>query len=40
MKCLVRLSADVKFLEWDRYNSKNPYSATKAAAEELLIHIP
>ena len=29
--------ADVKFLEWDRYNSKNPYSATKAAAEELTI---
>jgi|TARA_B100000902_G_scaffold392325_1_gene444549 dTDP-glucose 4,6-dehydratase len=28
---------DVKFLEWDRYNSKNPYSATKAAAEELTI---
>jgi len=26
-----------KFKEWDRYNSKNPYSATKAAAEELTI---
>ncbi len=26
-----------KFLEWDRYNSKNPYSASKAAAEELTI---
>tara|TARA_B100001029_G_scaffold85606_2_gene70285 strand:+ start:17402 stop:18436 length:1035 start_codon:yes stop_codon:yes gene_type:complete len=28
---------NTKFLEWDRYNSKNPYSATKAAAEELTI---
>ena len=28
---------NAKFLEWDRYNSKNPYSATKAAAEELTI---
>ena len=26
-----------KFHEWDRYNSKNPYAATKAAAEELTI---
>jgi len=26
-----------KFKEWDRYNSKNPYSATKAAAEEVTI---
>tara|TARA_B100000965_G_scaffold124755_1_gene103344 strand:+ start:515 stop:1543 length:1029 start_codon:yes stop_codon:yes gene_type:complete len=26
-----------KFKEWDRYNSKNPYSATKAAAEEITI---
>jgi dTDP-glucose 4,6-dehydratase len=26
-----------KFKEWDRYNSKNPYSATKAAGEELTI---
>ena len=25
-----------KFLEWDRYNSKNPYSATKAAAEHII----
>lgn len=25
------------FLEWDRYNSTNPYSATKAAAEELCL---
>ena len=30
-------SGSQKFLEWDRYNSKNPYSATKAAAEELVI---
>jgi len=30
-------SGNQKFLEWDRYNSKNPYSATKAAAEELVI---
>ncbi len=29
--------SDEKFKEWDRYNSKNPYSATKAAAEELTI---
>ena len=28
---------EVKFKEWDRYNSKNPYSATKAAGEELTI---
>tara|TARA_B100000282_G_C31678377_1_gene465523 strand:- start:68 stop:1099 length:1032 start_codon:yes stop_codon:yes gene_type:complete len=28
---------NVKFSEWDRYNSKNPYSATKAAGEELTI---
>ncbi len=28
---------DMKFKEWDRYNSKNPYSATKAAGEELTI---
>ena len=27
----------LKFKEWDRYNSKNPYSATKAAGEELTI---
>ncbi len=26
-----------KFNEWDRYNSKNPYSASKAAGEELTI---
>ncbi len=26
-----------EFKEWDRYNSKNPYSATKAAGEELTI---
>ncbi len=26
-----------KFSEWDRYNSKNPYSASKAAAEEYVI---
>lgn len=28
---------DLKFKEWDRYNSKNPYSASKAAGEELTI---
>jgi len=28
---------DTKFKEWDRYNSKNPYSASKAAGEELTI---
>lgn len=26
-----------KFSEWDRYNSKNPYSASKAAGEEFVI---
>jgi dTDP-glucose 4,6-dehydratase len=26
-----------KFLEWDRYNSCNPYSATKAGGEELAL---
>ena len=28
---------NTKFKEWDRYNSKNPYSASKAAGEELTI---
>lgn len=28
---------DVKFSEWDRYNSTNPYSASKAAAEEFCV---
>jgi len=27
----------IKYKEWDRYNSSNPYSATKAGAEELCI---
>ena len=27
----------IKFKEWDRYNSTNPYSATKAGGEELAI---
>ena len=27
----------IKFKEWDRYNSTNPYSASKAGAEELAI---
>ncbi len=27
----------VKFKEWDRYNSTNPYSATKSGGEELAI---
>jgi dTDP-glucose 4,6-dehydratase len=27
----------VAFKEWDRYNSTNPYSATKAASEELAL---
>ena len=30
-------TSNEKFKEWDRYNSKNPYSATKAGAEELTI---
>ena len=28
---------NAEFKEWDRYNSTNPYSATKAAAEELCL---
>lgn len=28
---------DIKFNEYDRYNSTNPYSATKAGAEELVV---
>jgi len=27
----------IKFKEWDRYNSGNPYSASKAGAEELVV---
>lgn len=27
----------IKYQEWDRYNSTNPYSATKAAGEELCL---
>lgn len=27
----------VSFKEWDRYNSKNPYAATKAGGEELCL---
>lgn len=27
----------IKYKEWDRYNSANPYSATKAAGEELCL---
>lgn len=27
----------VKYNEWDRYNSKNPYAASKAGAEELCL---
>jgi len=27
----------VEFSEWDRYNSRSPYSATKAGAEELCV---
>ena len=30
-------SGKQRFLEWDRYNSKNPYSASKAAGEEFAI---
>jgi dTDP-glucose 4,6-dehydratase len=29
--------ADVKFREYDRYNSRSPYSASKAGAEELCV---
>ena len=28
---------DVNYKEWDRYNSTNPYSATKAGGEELTL---
>ena len=28
---------DIAFKEWDRYNSGNPYSATKAGGEELCL---
>jgi len=28
---------DEKFREWDRYNSSNPYAATKAGGEELCL---
>jgi dTDP-glucose 4,6-dehydratase len=27
----------IKFKEWDRYNSGNPYSASKAGAEEMVV---
>lgn len=27
----------IKYNEWDRYNSKNPYAASKAGAEELCL---
>lgn len=30
-------SVGVEYKEWDRYNSANPYSATKAAGEELCL---
>jgi len=29
--------SDVHYREWDRYNCTNPYSASKAAAEQLLL---
>jgi|TARA_Y100000768_G_scaffold209062_1_gene157473 dTDP-glucose 4,6-dehydratase len=29
--------SDIKYKEYDRYNSTNPYSATKAGAEELVV---
>jgi dTDP-glucose 4,6-dehydratase len=28
---------EIKYKEWDRYNSGNPYAATKAGAEELCL---
>jgi dTDP-glucose 4,6-dehydratase len=28
---------DIKYKEWDRYNSGNPYSASKASGEELCL---
>jgi len=30
-------SADVKYVEWARYDSRNPYAATKAGGEELCL---
>lgn len=46
LKCFFFFSTDevfgpapegVNYKEWDRYNSTNPYSATKAGAEELCL---
>ena len=46
LKCFVYFSTDevfgpapdgVSYKEWDRYNSTNPYSATKAGGEELAL---
>ena len=28
---------NIQYAEWDRYNSRSPYSATKAGAEELCV---
>jgi dTDP-glucose 4,6-dehydratase len=28
---------DINYVEWDRYNSTNPYAATKAGGEELVL---
>ena len=33
----TRLQHFYRYQEWDRYNSTNPYSATKAAGEELVL---
>lgn len=31
------LTTDINYKEWDRYNSTNPYSASKAGGEELCL---
>jgi dTDP-glucose 4,6-dehydratase len=33
----VHLDNFIQYREWDRYNSTNPYSATKAGGEELVL---
>ena len=37
MKYLAQHTKGVNYKERDRYNSTNPYSATKAGGEELVL---
>ena len=37
MKFLDQLQKELDYKENDRYNSTNPYSATKAGGEELAV---